>query len=208
MPVTDSEVISGLGAIILCGGKSERMGMRKEWLTLGNETLLERLVKIVSTVADPIIIATGTTSPVPPLPPIATVVRDKLADRGPLAGMQSGFGAIPPACNRAFVVSCDTPLITPHAIRQLDQQLKDAVGVVPVISDVAQPLCGIYLRQVIPYLDQLLANPRNGPRHLADLVPIKQWKPELPSSGEASISPFQSFNTPQEWDKIRMSFDR
>ena len=44
------------GAVVLCGGESRRMGRPKAWLEFGKEVMLERVVRLVSTVAWPIVV--------------------------------------------------------------------------------------------------------------------------------------------------------
>ena len=78
------------GAIILCGGKSSRLGTDKSQLAFGPESLLERTVRIIGDVVeaqDIIVVA----SPTQHLPNVAHhVVRDERPYSGPLAAMMSG----------------------------------------------------------------------------------------------------------------------
>ena len=45
-----------VGGVILCGGRSSRMGRPKALLPFGEETLLTRMVRILSGVVDPIVV--------------------------------------------------------------------------------------------------------------------------------------------------------
>ena len=47
---TDRTAAMSRAAIVLCGGRSRRMGRDKASLPFGTETLLERVVRIVSEV--------------------------------------------------------------------------------------------------------------------------------------------------------------
>ena len=44
------------GAVVLCGGESRRMGRPKAWLPFGPELMLQRVVRLVGTVARPIVV--------------------------------------------------------------------------------------------------------------------------------------------------------
>lgn len=44
------------GGIILCGGKSTRMGSPKALLAFGPETMLQRVVRLLVTVISPIVV--------------------------------------------------------------------------------------------------------------------------------------------------------
>src|SRR5271157_2359743 len=45
-----------IGGIVLCGGQSTRMGRSKAWLAFGKETMLQRVVRILSETLSPIIV--------------------------------------------------------------------------------------------------------------------------------------------------------
>ena len=44
------------GGIVLCGGKSTRMGVPKATLPFGPETMLQRVVRLLGTVVSPIVV--------------------------------------------------------------------------------------------------------------------------------------------------------
>lgn len=202
-----SEAIQGLAALVLCGGRSERMGSRKEWLTLGGETLLARLTSELSSVVEHVLVATGKDSPVPPLPSSIPIVRDIHDDRGPLAGMHAGLSALPPRVDRAFVISCDMPFMTSSIIRKLDDHLNDAWCALPVMQDIPQPLCAIYRREVLENIEMLLNMPRTGPRDLLRHLMAAFLDEDQLRTIDPELRAFRTFNTPSEWAKIRMSFD-
>ena len=43
------------GGIVLCGGRSERMGRPKVMLPFGPETMLQRVVRLVGAVGGPVV---------------------------------------------------------------------------------------------------------------------------------------------------------
>ena len=83
-----------LGAVVLCGGESRRMGQPKAWLEFGPERLLERVVRLVGTVARPIVVVAAPGQDLPPLPSHVSIVRDEVSGRGPLQGLAAGFAAL------------------------------------------------------------------------------------------------------------------
>src|SRR3954470_12815150 len=87
---TESEMRTG--AIILCGGKSSRMGRDKASLPFGSETMLQRVVRLIGEVvpAETTVVVASATQELPPLPPRIRIVRDEQAYRGPLAGLAVG----------------------------------------------------------------------------------------------------------------------
>ena len=65
-----------LGAVILCGGQSRRMGQPKAWLPVRPERMLQRVVRLVSTVAGPIVVVAAPGQELPSLPAAVLVARD------------------------------------------------------------------------------------------------------------------------------------
>src|SRR5829696_4122062 len=75
--------IPGVGGIVLCGGRSSRMGRPKAYLPFGNETLLQRTVRVLGEVVDPIVVVAAPDQDVPGLPPSVLVARDDREYLGP-----------------------------------------------------------------------------------------------------------------------------
>ena len=58
-----------VGALILCGGKSTRMGQSKAWLPFGHELLLPRVLRLLQTVTLPPTAITPTSISPTAIPP-------------------------------------------------------------------------------------------------------------------------------------------
>ncbi|MDH3214116.1 MAG: NTP transferase domain-containing protein, partial [Myxococcales bacterium] len=78
-------------AIVLCGGRSRRMARDKASLPFGEETLLERVVRIVSQVVDEVWVVAREGQEVAGAYRIA---RDPEEGLGPLAGLCAGLEAM------------------------------------------------------------------------------------------------------------------
>ena len=63
-----------LGAVVLCGGESRRMGRPKAWLPFGPELMLQRVVRLVGTVARPIVVVAAPGQDLPELPAGVSIV--------------------------------------------------------------------------------------------------------------------------------------
>src|SRR5687767_7326289 len=90
------------GGIVLCGGKSTRMGRPKLSLPFGPESMLERVVRLLFSVVQPIVVVAAPNQELPPLARGIKVVRDDRESRGPLEGLRAGLSALPPGTARAF----------------------------------------------------------------------------------------------------------
>src|SRR5262245_13826323 len=98
-----------VGGVVLCGGKSTRMGRPKAWLPFGGETMLGRVVRLLGEVVDPIVVVAAEEQDLPPLPRAIRVVRDEEKGRGPLQGLSAGLAALKGVADAAYVSSCDVP---------------------------------------------------------------------------------------------------
>src|SRR5215472_10050859 len=80
--------------IVLCGGQSSRMGRPKAWLPFDGEPMLVRVVRRLGEAVGPLVVVAAPGQDVPPLPADVEVVRDEVAGRGPLQGLQAGLEAL------------------------------------------------------------------------------------------------------------------
>ena len=93
------------GAIVLCGGKSTRMGTAKALLPFGPETMLQRVVRLLADVVSPIVVVAAVDQPLPDLPRQVIITRDEQEARGPLEGLRAGLKALPMDVESAYVTS-------------------------------------------------------------------------------------------------------
>src|SRR6187455_3656244 len=107
------------GGIVLCGGLSSRMGTSKALLPFGPETMLQRVVRLLGTVVSPIVVVAATEQALPELPAGTVVTRDEREARGPLEGIRAGLKALPAHVERAYVTSCDVPLLSPGFVTEM-----------------------------------------------------------------------------------------
>lgn len=120
------------------------MGRPKAWLRCGREYLLQHVVRLVSEVVDPVVVASRPEQHLPPLPKGVHCVADAIQDAGPLAGIAAGCGALVERCEAAFVVACDQPLLRPQFIARLIELLEDDEAVVPMRGGRLHPLTALY----------------------------------------------------------------
>jgi molybdopterin-guanine dinucleotide biosynthesis protein A len=87
------------------------MGGPKAWLTLGPEFFLERVVRILKDVVDPIVVVAAEGQDLPVLPESVVIVRDHVPERGPLQGLATGLEALTDDIELAYLSATDAPLI-------------------------------------------------------------------------------------------------
>src|SRR6476660_3315417 len=111
--------MTNAAGIVLCGGRSSRMGRPKAWLPFGDEVLLQRVVRILSEVVSPIVVVAAKEQELPTLPADILVARDEQEAFGPLAGLAAGMAALRGKVAAAYASSCDVPLLKPEFVRHI-----------------------------------------------------------------------------------------
>jgi molybdopterin-guanine dinucleotide biosynthesis protein A len=149
----------GLTGLVLCGGRSVRMGADKATLALpgcpGGSTLLERAVAAFEPLVVETVLCCGPTERYGELGlPFAL---DAFENGGPLAGLEAGRSRS--RTEFAAAVACDMPRVDArvfeallaHALeRDLDACFLETVGGV-------EPLCAVYRRSCLPSMRAALA---------------------------------------------------
>ena len=181
------------GGIVLCGGRSSRMGTQKAWLPAGDETFLGRTVRVVGGVCSPVVVVAADGQELPPLPAGVAVVRDAAPDNGPLQGLLAGLTALQGRCEVAFVAACDLPGLSPDLVRAVLAGLGDAAACVPVAGGRDHPLAAAYRLTASESVVSLLAG---GSRRLRDLLAAVPTV-RLPADERADA--LRNINTPAEY---------
>ncbi len=199
-------VIPNLGGVVLCGGKSSRMGSPKAWLDFGGEALLTRTARTVASVAAPVVVVAAPGQEVPPLPEGVTVVRDAVSGRGPLQGIAAGLAAIAGRAEAAFVSSTDVPFLHGAMIRRLADLRQDTYDiVVPRAGGHYHPLCAIYGLSALREIEALLAQDRLRPFFVFERMRTLVADEDRLLAGEElyAVDPglraLRNVNTPEEY---------
>src|SRR5215213_4616179 len=111
--------IPDVGGIVLCGGRSSRMGRQKAWLPFGDEVLLQRVVRVLREVVEPVVVVAAPDQDLPPLPAGVLVARDDREYLGPLNGLAAGLAALGSRAGAAYLSSCDVPFLLPGFVRRV-----------------------------------------------------------------------------------------
>src|SRR5262245_42800905 len=165
------------GGIVLCGGKSTRMGSSKALLPFGSETMLQRVVRLLGDVISPIVVVAAVDQELPTLPLNVIVARDEREARGPLEGLRAGLKALPHDVDIAYVTSCDVPLLVPGFVRQILDLARDHDIAVMEIDGFTHPLSAVYRRSTLPVVEDLLARDRLRPAFLFESVNTRRGRP-------------------------------
>jgi molybdopterin-guanine dinucleotide biosynthesis protein A len=187
------------GGIVLCGGRSSRMGRSKAWLPFGPELMLQRTVRIVRAVLDPVAVVAAPGQELPTLPEDVPVIRDEVEGRGPLQGLATGLQALQERADAVYLTSCDVPFLTAGFIQRVTSLLleSECSTAVPFVDGRFHPLAAAYRISILDPLRELMGTGRYAMKGLYDLVPTR--KIEVHDLAEADLVSLRNVNTPEDY---------
>ena len=152
---------ASIAGIILSGGASRRMGTPKALLGFQGETFLDRLIRVLSSVCNPIIVVVGAH---------ANQIRSGSErsggvlfavnpdpDRGMLSSLQCGLALVPPGAAAAMFVPVDHPHMEASTVETLAARFvadRAPVTVPTYLGEHGHPVC---IAKTL--IDELLALP-------------------------------------------------
>jgi len=128
------------------------MGSDKALIEVAGEPLVLRVARMLSAVAAPVLLATGTSGRLGDLG--FPEVEDARAGAGPLGGLVAGLHASPHPLVAAVAVAM--PVARADVVRVVAALHVDQDGVLPVAAEGVQPLHAVYSRAALPALWEAL----------------------------------------------------
>jgi molybdenum cofactor guanylyltransferase len=187
-------------AMVLCGGQSRRMGEPKAWLPFGGERLLQRVVRLVATAAEPIVVVAAPDQPLPELPAAIAVARDPIAGRGPLRGLATGLAALPDTVELVFATGTDSPLLNPAWITLLVDLIGDHDLAIPFVAGFHHPLAAMYRRAAtIAAVNRLLTDDRLRVTDLVEELRTRIVTVDELRDVDPDLATLRNINTPQDY---------
>lgn len=189
---------SDAAGIVLCGGRSTRMGTPKALLPFGSETMLQRVVRRLGGAVSPIVVVAAADQTLPALPDEVIVARDGRPDRGPLEGLRTGWQALPPAVERAYVTSCDVPLLVPGFVRQLLNLAGAHDAAVVEAGGFLHPLAAVYTRRTLAVVERFLADGQLRLASILEAVDTRRVRPDE-MTADPELRTLRNVNTPDDY---------
>jgi molybdenum cofactor guanylyltransferase len=175
------------------------MGVSKATLPFGDETMVQRVVRILHTVASPIVVVAAREQALPELPKEIIVARDEREAQGPLEGLRAGLSTLPSSEEIAYATSCDVPLLEPGFVERMVELLGDHDVAVMEIDGFPHPLSAVYRRSTLPHIESLLVSNRLRPAFLFDLVRTRRVKPEEMAAVDPQLRTLRNLNTKEDY---------
>lgn len=190
-----------VGGMILCGGKSTRMGRPKLSLPFGPETMLARTVRILNEVVSPIVVVAAADQELPALPESVIVARDEQENLGPLGGLSVGLSILRPRVEAAYASSCDVPLLKPEFVRRMIELLGDHDLAIPRDGKYHHPLAAVYCTRLEETVRSLIADNRMRPLFLIEECDAVAVDVDELRGVDPELSSLWNTNTTEEYEE-------
>lgn len=186
-----------MGAILLAGGKSVRMGEDKALLSFEGMTLLEHGATRLLPGGEEVVVVTD--MPDRYSLPGVKMIADAMPHSGPVGGIVTGLGALGEGWH--FVLACDMPFVRREVLDLLgDAATPEWDAVVPEIGGEAEPLCALYRHTALPKLRHYLEAGRRSARGALEALNVCFIGEEALRRADPDLISFTNINTPEDWE--------
>jgi molybdopterin-guanine dinucleotide biosynthesis protein A len=175
------------------------MGVSKPMLPFGPERMLQRVVRLLGEVVQPLVVVAAQDQPLPSLPPDVAIIRDRQRGRGPLEGLRAGLAALAADVEAAYATGCDVPLLQAAFVQRMIDSLTHHQISVPVDRQFYHPLAAVYRTELVSRIEQLLADGGTKPRILFDEVPTVCVPVERLREVDPRLDTLANLNWPEDY---------
>lgn len=184
-----------IGAVILAGGQSRRMGINKANLKIEGMTFLEKLAKELGGFEELLVSVEDAAKHGDISLPL---VSDIYPDHGPMGGIYSAL--IGCESDALLAVNCDMPLFRREFGEYLAAQLdSESDAVVPVTDGRLHPLCAIYRKNCADVFAFFMAD---GDLKMLDALRMIKTKYVDIADGRFIEALKKNINTPEEYKAL------
>jgi len=185
--------------IILCGGRSRRMGKDKGSFIFKGKPLVLHVFDAVKDIADEIIIVLRDEKQIKDYSEILNdernihFVKDNSKNQGPLIGIFTGLSSI--KSDKAQVLPCDVPFISKEFVLKMFKTMEntDFDAAVPIWDDGhTEPLHSIYKKSGLNTIEKLI---NKGKRDVNSLINSLNAKFIDVEEIDSTLRSFQNMNT-------------
>lgn len=139
--------------VLLAGGKSRRMGEDKRYMLVGEETLLDRGLRILRSLFQHVFIVIAQNSPPIEKAGVMTL-RDLIPDCGSLGGIYTGLQQA--STPFVFVAACDMPFLEPAVISMFADLASSSDIVMAQLAGRLHPMHAIYGKACLPAVERMI----------------------------------------------------
>ena len=194
--------------IILCGGRSSRMGQDKGSMIIQNKPMIKHILSTLNHQITEAIIVLNDSDRIAKYREFIdsddysfrlTFVEDKIKNKGPLPGIMTGLAEI--AGDYALILPCDSPYVSEKYINTIFNELdSDYQAIVPYHDEnnklkTSEPLHSIYSRNIITEIEDLISQ---DILHIKGLIEKVDAKFVLIDNKKIEKKEFRNLNRPED----------
>ncbi|WP_292600146.1 molybdenum cofactor guanylyltransferase [Methanobrevibacter sp. UBA212] len=194
--------------IILCGGKSSRMGQDKGSMIIQDKPMIKHILATLNHQINEAIIVLNDTKRIERYSEFInpkdytykiTFVEDKIKNKGPMPGIMTGLYEI--KGDYALILPCDSPYVSKNYINTIFEEIDENYqAIVPYHNDenklkTSEPLHSIYHKSIIPEIENLISN---DVLHIKGLIEKIDAKFVLIDNKKIEKKEFRNLNRPQD----------
>jgi len=189
--------------IVLAGGKSLRLGYDKVLETVGNKSLLQRVISRVSLLSsDIIIVAAREETALQSIDyPKLKIVTDIYPGKGPLGGIYTGLTTSTLFYN--LVVASDMPFLNQALLRYMIQLATNFDIVVPRVGNLVEPLHAVYTKSCLAPIENMIKQDELSVYKLLRLVRVRYVEAKEIERFDPKHLSFFNINTEADLEKAR-----
>lgn len=182
--------------VILAGGQNSRFsGSNKAFIRVGGKRIFDRIYDIFSELFDKIILVTN--DPLQYLEWDLDIVTDIFPIRSSLTGIHTGLFYI--TTPYAFFAACDIPFLKKELVETLVDGIEPHIDIViPETSEGLEPLCSVYSKQCLKYVEQQLDKKDLKIQNFFQKVHIKTVPESISRKIDPDLLSFLNINTPDD----------
>ncbi len=186
-------------AVILAGGKSNRMGSNKAFLKLNGKAFIEKQIDLLREMFDEIFISANTPSEYEYLN--LPVFKDLYPEKGPLCGIYTSL--INSSSFNTFMLACDMPFVESGLIKHLKGFTREYDVVVPKSERGLEPLHAFYSKNCIEPIKRELDS--NNLRIISFFPHVNVKIVELDSltASDSFKNSIKNLNTRNEYEVVK-----
>lgn len=198
-------MFSELSAILLCGGRSDRMGLNKGLIEWKGQPLIVRLAELLEELFGDVLLITGQERRYTELIDLP-ILKDKMEGLGPLGGIYTGLLASGNEHN--LVAACDMPQVKPELLKLLVGEIDDSPLIVPQVGGFLEPLLAVYSKRCISKIEHLFQLEKLKPLDLLELLPAKIIPEEKLRKVDPGLESFFNLNAPEDLRPLSPNMSR
>ncbi|MBE6498291.1 MAG: molybdenum cofactor guanylyltransferase [Methanobrevibacter sp.] len=194
--------------IILCGGKSSRMGRDKGSMIIQDKPMIKHILSTLNHQIDEVIILLNDQTRIEKYGEFINpndyaytlkFVEDKIKNKGPMPGIMTGLSNI--KGKYSLILPCDSPYVTKNYINTIFKEIDENFDAVVPYHDpemklkTSEPLHSIYSRDIVETIENLI---NDDVLHIKGLIEKIDTKFVLIDNKKIEKKEFRNLNRPSD----------